>query len=64
MFPFTAFADAKRRIVALKIGELHAEEAAFILDRVEMLNAGKLTIEAARSEIGVELARLAALRPE
>jgi len=64
VFPFTAFADAKRRIVALKIGELHAEEAAFILDRVEMLNAGKLTIEAARSEIGVELARLAALRPE
>lgn len=62
VFPFTAFADARRRIVALKVGELHAEEASFILDRVEKLNAGGLSIEAARQQIGDELARLAAAR--
>ena len=60
---FTAgFADAQRRIVALKVGELHAEEASFILDRVEKLNAGGLSIEAARQQIRDELTRLAAVR--
>jgi thiol-disulfide isomerase/thioredoxin len=62
VFPFTAFADAQRRIVALKVGELHAEEASFILDRVEKLNAGGLSIEVARQQIGDELTRLAAVR--
>ena len=62
VFPFTAFADAQRRIVALKVGELHAEEASFILDRVEKLNAGGLSIEAARRQIRDELTRQAAVR--
>lgn len=62
VFPFTAFADAQRRLVALKVGELHPEEASFILDRVEKLNAGNLTIEVARQEIRAELTRLAAAR--
>ena len=35
VFPFTVFADRQGRIVTLKIGELHADEARFILDRVE-----------------------------
>jgi len=61
-FPFTIFADAKRRIVAVKIGELHADEAAFILDHVEKLNSGSLTIEAARPLIRDEIKRLDALR--
>ena len=33
-FPFTVFADSKQRIVALKVGELHQDEADLILDRV------------------------------
>ena len=61
-FPFTIFADAQRRIVAVKIGELHADEAAFILDHVEKLNSGQLTIEAARPLIRDEIKRLDALR--
>ena len=61
-FPFTIFADGQRRIVAVKIGELHADEAAFILDHVEKLNSGQLTIEAARPLIRNEIKRLDALR--
>ncbi len=61
-FPFTIFADAQRRIVAVKIGELHADEAAFILDHVEKLNSGSLTIEAARPLIRNEIKRLDELR--
>jgi len=61
-FPFTIFADAQRRIVAVKIGELHADEAAFILDHVETLNSGALTIEAVRPLIRDEIKRLDGLR--
>ncbi|MBM4230020.1 MAG: TlpA family protein disulfide reductase [Gammaproteobacteria bacterium] len=61
-FPFTIFADAQRRIVAVKIGELHADEAAFILDHVQKLNSGALTIEAARPLIRDEIKRLDGLR--
>src|SRR5262249_17771533 len=35
VFPFTVFADARGRIVTLKVVELHADEARFILDRVK-----------------------------
>lgn len=62
VFPFTVFADSQRRIVAVKTGELHADEADFILDHVEKLNAGGITIEAARAAIAAELQRLTALR--
>ena len=61
-FPFTIFADGERRIVALKIGELHADEAAFILDHVEKINAGKLDVELARTLIRDEIRRLDQLR--
>jgi thiol-disulfide isomerase/thioredoxin len=62
VFPFTVFADARRRIVALKIGELHADEAAFILARISALNAGRATIAEVRPAIAAELAALAAKR--
>ena len=61
-FPFTIFADAKRRIVAVKIGVLHADEAAFILDHVEKINAGALAVETARTLIRDEIRRLDGLR--
>ena len=64
VFPFTVFADAKRRIVAVKVGELHADEAAFILDHIELLNAGRLTLEVVQTLIRAELQRLDALRVE
>lgn len=61
-FPFTIFADGKRRIVAVKIGELHADEAAFILDHVEKVNDGSLPVEDARVLIRDEIKRLDTLR--
>jgi thiol-disulfide isomerase/thioredoxin len=61
-FPFTIFADGERRIVAVKIGELHADEAAFILDHVEKINAGTLAVDSARTVIRDEIKRLDALR--
>ena len=63
-FPFTVFADAQRRIVAVKVGELHADEAAFILDHIELLNAGRLPLKEVQSLIRTELQRLEALRTE
>ena len=62
VFPFTVFADAQRRIVAVKAGELHADEADFILDHIARINAGNVTVEAARAAIASELERLEALR--
>lgn len=62
VFPFTVFADAQRRIVALKVGELHADEAAFILDLVAEVNAGRLELAPARTAIAAKLRLLAARR--
>ncbi|MCU0951117.1 MAG: TlpA family protein disulfide reductase [Burkholderiaceae bacterium] len=62
VLPFTIFADAQRRIVALKVGELHADEAEFILARIAALNAGRETLEQVRPAIAAELATLAANR--
>lgn len=61
-FPFTIFADEKRRIVAVKIGELHGDEANFILDQIEAVNADRLPIEEARAMIRDEIKRLDKLR--
>lgn len=61
-FPFTIFADGQRRIVAVKIGELHGDEANYILDQVERINAGSLPVEQARVMIRDEIKRLDALR--
>jgi thiol-disulfide isomerase/thioredoxin len=62
VLPFTIFADAQRRIVALKVGELHADEAEFILARIAALNAGRESLEQVRPAIAAELATLAANR--
>jgi thiol-disulfide isomerase/thioredoxin len=51
VLPFSVFADAQGRIVALKVGELHRDEAELILDRMGKLDSGSLTLQAARDEI-------------
>lgn len=61
-FPFTVFADAQRRIVAVKVGELHADESAYILDHIERVNAGTLELALAREQIRAEIRRLDGLR--
>jgi thiol-disulfide isomerase/thioredoxin len=62
VFPFTVFADARGRIVTLKVGELHADEARFILDRVKGVDTGRIDLAAAKKEIADGIAALAAER--
>lgn len=61
-FPFTVFADSQQRIIALKVGELHHDEAMLILDTVAEVEAGKLELEAARTRISEGLKELATQR--
>lgn len=62
VFPFTIFADKQGRILTLKVGELHQDEAAFILDRLREVDAGRLDLGAARREVADGVANLAAQR--
>jgi thiol-disulfide isomerase/thioredoxin len=61
-FPFTVFADKQHRIVALKVGELHQDEADLILDQVLALDSATVTIESARTTISEGLKTLAMRR--
>jgi len=64
VLPFSVFADASNRVVAVKIGELHAPEAEFILRTIRQLDAGQTSLLAARSAIEEELKRQAQQRAE
>ncbi len=61
-FPFTIFADSKQRILALKVGELHRDEAELILDLIGEVDAGKLAPAAAREQITAGLKEIATRR--
>jgi thiol-disulfide isomerase/thioredoxin len=63
VLPFSVFADAAGDVVALKVGELHQDEAELILDRIEKVDSGSLALKAARDEISAAIPRLAAGRP-
>jgi hypothetical protein len=58
VFPFTVFADRQGRILTLKVGELHREEAKVILDSLEAVDSGKIDLAAARQRISAQLAQL------
>ena len=58
VLPFSAFADRAGRIVTLKVGELHRDEADFILDRMRELDQGRLSLAAAREQIAAGISRL------
>jgi thiol-disulfide isomerase/thioredoxin len=62
VLPFSVFADAQGRIVTLKIGELHRDEAAFILARLADIGAGRINLPAAREQIDGAMRRLAVSR--
>ena len=59
VLPFTVFADRDGRIVTLKVGELHQDEATLILDRVHDVDQGRLDLHAAREQITAGIAKLA-----
>ena len=62
VLPFTVFTDRQARIVTLKVGELHPDEAAFILDRIKDVDSGRLALADARRQISAQIAQLAAER--
>jgi thiol-disulfide isomerase/thioredoxin len=62
VLPFSVFADRQGQIVALKIGELHPEEADLILARLIDLDLGRLDIASARREITAGIQRLTRTR--
>lgn len=57
--PFSVFADEHNRIIAVKLGELHRQEAAAILANMRALRAGTTTVAAAREDIAQALKTLA-----
>jgi len=63
VFPFTVFADRQGRILTVKVGELHRDEADLILDSLRDVDSGKIDLAAARQQISTEMARLGAAHP-
>ena len=62
VLPFSVFADRQGQIVALKIGELHPDEAAMIVGRLIDLDLGRLDVASARRQIAQGMTALAAAR--
>ena len=61
-FPFSVFVDSKNRILTIKIGELHEDEANFAFDRLRDVDNGILTREAAQAAVGDAFREMAAER--
>jgi thiol-disulfide isomerase/thioredoxin len=62
VLPFSVFADRDGRIVTLKIGELHRDEADFILARLVELDQGHASLTTVREEIADGMHRFALTR--
>lgn len=62
VLPFSVFVSAGGQVVAVKLGELHREEAAVMLTTLGQLDAGTLALDAARKKIAARLRELAAER--
>jgi thiol-disulfide isomerase/thioredoxin len=62
VLPFSIFADAKGRIIAVKVGELHRDEADYILNAMRQVESGKKSLEDARAGIAKKLRTFAVER--
>ena len=61
-FPFSVFSDSQNRILTIKIGELHEDEANFAFDRLRDIDNGVLTREVAQTLIADAFREMAAAR--
>ena len=61
-FPFSVFVDSQNRILTVKIGELHEDEANFAFDRLRDIDNGVLTREAAQVAVADAFRKMAAER--
>jgi thiol-disulfide isomerase/thioredoxin len=64
VLPFSVFADSQGRVVTLKIGELHPDEAEFILDRVRDVDSKRLALNVARQQIADGMREFAVQRAQ
>jgi len=61
-FPFSVFVDSQNRILTVKIGELHEDEANFAFDRLRDIDNGVLTRQAAQAMVADAFRQMAADR--
>jgi len=61
-FPFSVFVDSQNRILTVKIGELHEDEANFAFDRLADIDKGVMTLPAAQTAINDAFRTMAANR--
>ena len=61
---FSVFVDSQNRILTIKIGELHEDEANFAFDRLQDIDNGVLTREAAQAAVADAFREMAAERAE
>ena len=61
-FPFSVFVDSQNRILTVKIGELHEDEANFAFDRLRDIDNGILTRKAAQEAVADAFREMAAER--
>jgi thiol-disulfide isomerase/thioredoxin len=63
-FPFSVFVDSQNRILTVRVGELHEDEANFAFDRLLDIDSGKLTREAAQAQVADAFREMAAARAQ
>jgi len=61
-FPFSVFVDSQNRILTVKVGELHEDEANFAFDRLRDIDNGVLTREGAQAAVAEAFREMAAER--
>ena len=61
-FPFSVFADSQGRILTIKVGELHEDEANFAFDRLRDLDNGILTLPEAQAAVNEAFREMATER--
>jgi peroxiredoxin len=61
-FPFSVFVDSQNRILTVKVGELHEDEANFAFDRLRDIDNGVLTRKGAQEAVADAFREMAAAR--
>ena len=61
-FPFSVFVDSQNRILTVKLGELHEDEANFAFDRLKDIDDGRLSVEDAQKQVAEAFRTMSAER--
>ncbi len=63
-FPFSVFIDSQNRILTIKVGELHEDEANFAFDRLQDIHTGVMTRDQAQAQVAEAFKQMAAKRAQ